>query len=141
MSDARSTALIDSLIRRVFGLEQIRRHYSSSIGNGNHTSSTNGGASRSDDGGSSVGDKWNHGRVGAGDHEDADITTPDTRYSCEEYVADRNEDQGTDDVLLGQRLSFIDGDETHRWSLSFPIRMPSVSDDDKEGKGIRRHSE
>lgn len=89
----------DLLIRGILGLKQIRCDDTGSVGNGNHSTGTNGSAGRSDDCRCSVGDEGDDGRIGASDHEDADISASNAGHCRKKNVADSDEDQGADDML------------------------------------------
>ena len=69
----------------------------------------------------SVCDERDHSSIGAGDHEDPDVTPSGVLDSGQQHISDGHENKTCDDV---QR------------SLPRTVRVPRVADDDKERKDL-----
>lgn len=93
--------------RRVFRAEQIRRNGSGNVRNGYDTSCGDTSSGCAGYGGRTVRNEGNDSRVGACDHEDADVSTGHAVDGGEEDVACRDEDETGDDVLGGQCCSLL----------------------------------
>lgn len=67
-----------------------------------HSPSSYSRTSSSSDRCSPVRNERNDSSVGAGNHEDTDVSPANPRYSSEQDIADSDEDEACDDVLIYQ---------------------------------------